>query len=665
MIERNAPGKPGILVLAAKGPGLQILEYLVEDSAPVELVIANPDSDPEIVAICHARNIPCWPFSDARLEEQVRGGRRFEFLLNLWSPFKLPDWLLDCADHRVNVHPGIVPQCRGNDNAMWTLRRNLPAGVSLLEMTSKMDAGGVYAQGFIEYGPSTRGSDLNQMLRVESVALFRRAWPGIFSGQTIAKPQDGGVVTFTRRMTEADRVRAGDDTMPLRDFVGWVNAHDFYPGTTAEMQLGDQRHRLRLSMPQPGAAEAPKADGPLDVTFVMSGLNRSSTDLSSGQLADLDLSELLQPPLRDPKVRFRDLAVTDADLRARLLAAVDEVLRDGRLLMGPAVEKWERLIADFCGAPSCVGVSSGTDAIYLALRALGIGAGDEVILPAMSWVATLNAVVMTGALPVLVDIGDDLNIDVAAIAPAITSRTRAIMPVHYTGRLCDMNAIAAIAATHKLLVVEDAAQAFGAAEGGRRAGSFGDTAAFSLNPMKVFPGYGEVGAVLMRSPEAEKRTKALRYLGTVNKEVCIEPALNFKIDTIQAAMMLVSFDRLEPGIRRRLQIATRYDEGLKNWVLCPPAPADFNDRRCVFFDYTIATPRRRELRKFLEGKGIEVKIRHPLLLCDHPAYRHLKRAPLPNAERLVKEILSLPIHDKLSDAQVDYVIDSVGEFFRG
>ena len=374
------------------------------------------------------------------------------------------------------------------------------------------------------------------------------------------------------------------------------------------------------------------------------------------------MSELLQPPLRNPKVRFRDLAVDDPELRRRLLAAVDDVLRSGRLLMGPAVEKWERLIADYCGARFCVGVSSGTDAIYLALRGLGIGSGDEVIVPAMSWVASLNAVVLADAIPVFVDIGEDLNIDVDKIEAAITPRTRAILPVHYTGRLCDMAAIAAIAARHELLVVEDAAQAFGAAVGGRRAGSFGHACAFSLNPMKIFPGFGEVGAVLVNEPVVEERLQALRYLGTINKEVCIEPALNFKIDTIQAAMMLVSFEQLEPGIDRRLIIASRYNQALGSLVECPPAPVDLNDRRCVFFDYTITTPHRRELRQFLESRGIEVKIRHPLLLPEHPAYRHLRRGPLPVAERLVKQILSLPIHEKLSDSQVEYVIDSVREF---
>jgi UDP-2-acetamido-2-deoxy-ribo-hexuluronate aminotransferase len=137
------------------------------------------------------------------------------------------------------------------------------------------------------------------------------------------------------------------------------------------------------------------------------------------------------------------------------------------------------------------------------------------------------------------------------------------------------------------------------------------------------------------------------------------------MDTIQAAMMLVSFDRLGPGIDRRLAIAARYTQALDGMVRCPQAPAGADDRRCVFFDYTIATARRRELRRFLEDRGIEVKIRHPLLLCDHPCYRDLERPSLPVAQRLVNEILTLPCHDKLTDDQVEYVIDSVAAFFAG
>jgi len=373
-------------------------------------------------------------------------------------------------------------------------------------------------------------------------------------------------------------------------------------------------------------------------------------------------ADLLLPSLPNPKVRYRDLSIDDPALRASLLRVVDELLRDGRLLMGPAVERWEELVADYCGARYCVGVSSGTNAIYLALRAFDIGAGDEVIVPAMSWVATANAVALAGATPVFVDIGDDLNIDVAATEAAITPRTRAILPVHYTGRLCDMAAIGALAKRHGLLVIEDAAQAFGAANEAGRAGGFGDAAAFSLNPMKVFPGFGEVGAVLVDDPQIGERLRALRYLGTVNKEVCVEPSLNHKIDTIQAAMMLVSYDRVEPALVRRVEIAARYGERLKGLVGCPESPRSPTDRRSVFFDYTITTPRRTELRRFLEGKGIEVKIRHPLLMSQQPAYRHLEARGLPNAERLVKQILSLPIHEKLTDDQIDYVVESIAEF---
>jgi dTDP-4-amino-4,6-dideoxygalactose transaminase len=182
--------------------------------------------------------------------------------------------------------------------------------------------------------------------------------------------------------------------------------------------------------------------------------------------------------------------------------------------------------------------------------------------------------------------------------------------------------------------------------------------------MKVFPGYGEVGAVLTGDRDVYERLQSLRYLGTVNKEVCIEPVLNFKMDTIQAAMMLVSFETLEPALDRRVAIARRYHGGLKDVVGCPPPPRTPADRRSVFFDYTITSPRRAELRRFLEQRGIEAKIRHPLLLPQHPAHRPYDTRPLPNGERLVKQILSLPIHEKLTDSQVDYVIGAVAEFHR-
>ncbi len=412
---------------------------------------------------------------------------------------------------------------------------------------------------------------------------------------------------------------------------------------------------LKLFEPTPARTKsaAPTAPGAELYRDVLTGLPQEA------------IADLFQPPLQNPRVRYRDLSVQDPALRARLLGVVDELLRDGRLLMGPAVEQWEELVASYCGARYCIGVSSGTDALFLALRAFDIGPGDEVIVPAMTWVATVNAVVATGATPVFADIGDDLNISVADIEAAITSRTRAILPVHYTGRLCDMASIKTVAERHGLVVIEDASQAFGAANEAGRAGGFGDAAAFSLNPMKVFPGFGEVGAVLVNDAAVCERIKAMRYLGTVNKEVCVEPSLNYKIDTIQAAMMLVSFETVDPAIDRRLEIARRYHMRLEGLVGCPEPPRSSSDRRSVFFDYTVTASQRTELRRALEEKGIEVKVRHPLLMSQQPAHRRYHARPLPNAERLVKRILSLPIHEKLTDDQVEYVIEQVQAFYAG
>lgn len=380
-------------------------------------------------------------------------------------------------------------------------------------------------------------------------------------------------------------------------------------------------------------------------------------------LPGVSRAELLQSPLSAPRVRFRDLAVSDDALRHRLLEAVDRVLREGKLLMGPDVEALERRVADYCGTRHCVGVSSGTDAVFLALTGLGIGPGDEVITTPMSWIATLNAITIAGAAPVFVDVAADLNIDPDQIEAAITPRTKAILPVHYTGRLCDMERIRAIAAAHGLLVIEDAAQAFGAESPLGRAGGLGDAGAISLNPMKILPSYGEVGVVLVNDAAIDRRLRSLRYLGTVDKEVCVEPALNFKIDTLQAAMMLVGFDLVDANIQRRLAIARRYHDGLSGLVVCPEPPRSPSDRRCVFFDYTIRTPHRSALLQWLEGRGVEVKIRHPILMPDQPCYRHLPRPELPVASRLVQEILSLPIHEKLTDGQIDYVIEAVADFF--
>jgi dTDP-4-amino-4,6-dideoxygalactose transaminase len=360
-------------------------------------------------------------------------------------------------------------------------------------------------------------------------------------------------------------------------------------------------------------------------------------------------------------IRFRDLRVTDPVMRMRLMSAVERVLESGTLIMGPEVETFEATFAKFCQVPYAVGVASGTSALYLAMRSLGIGPGDEVITTPMSWIATLNCIKATGATPVFVDIGTDLNINPLVIESKIGPKTKAILAVHYTGRMCDMTAICRIASTHGLLVVEDAAQAAGAEIDGKPAGSFGDASGFSFNPMKVFGGYGEGGMVTTKTIENLEKLKSLRYLGTIDKEICIDPELNHKIDSIQAAMLMETLPFLSDWIDKRIVLAQRYLKNLNSLVTCPLIEPG---RRSTFFDYTILAKERDNLAKWLEKNGIECKVKHRILMCNQPAYERFAEVDVPHARSLVKQILTLPLHEKMTESDVDYVSNSIQRYYE-
>jgi len=359
------------------------------------------------------------------------------------------------------------------------------------------------------------------------------------------------------------------------------------------------------------------------------------------------------------EVNFFDLSVKDPIHKAELLSAVDRVLSHGRLILGPEVTELEAVLSQFCGRDCCVGVGSGTAALYVALRGLDIGPGDEVITTPLSWIATLNAIVLTGATPVFVDIGPDLNMDAELIAPAITSRTKAVVPVHFSGVMCDMESIMKTGKRHGVHVIEDAAQAFGAERGGKRAGAFGTVACFSMNAMKVFHSYGEAGAVLTDDPSLRDKMASLCYNGTVNRGECHHPSLNFRLQTMQASMLLVELKRLEGIIARRREIAGIYHRALGGVVTIP---LDVPGSQSIFYTYTIQTDRRDELREFLAAKGIESKIHHPVLMPYHEAYRDKFAPHIPVAKRLVQRILSLPNHEKMTDAEVEHVARCVREF---
>ena len=339
---------------------------------------------------------------------------------------------------------------------------------------------------------------------------------------------------------------------------------------------------------------------------------------------------------------------------------MDRVLTHGQFILGPEVERFEKRVAKYCNKQFAVGVSSGTDSLYLAMRSLDIGPGDEVITTPLSWIATLNAITICGATPVFVDIKEDLNINSDLIAEKITPRTKAILPVHFTGKLCDIEKISEIAKYHDLYLIEDAAQAFGASKNGKIAGSFGTVGCFSMNPMKVFNSFGESGVVVTDDKILYNKLIALRYNGTLNKEDCHYPSLNGRIDTLQAAMMLINLGYLDKKIEKRQKISDRYNSGLKNVVSCPKDDGSYH----VYYNYTIVAESRNKLMAYLQENGIETKIQHPCLMPYHTAYKLLKRPNIPVAEYLVERILCLPNQEDLTDFEVDYVIEHVMKFYQ-
>ncbi len=359
------------------------------------------------------------------------------------------------------------------------------------------------------------------------------------------------------------------------------------------------------------------------------------------------------------QVPFLDLRVHDEDERARLLGAMERMLTHGRMVMGPEIEAFESAVADYCGRQYGVSVGSGTDALFMGLRALEIGAGDEVITTALSWVATANAIAMTGATPVFADIRDDLNIDPASVERLITPRTRVLLVVNYTGRMAEMETLLDICEHHQLHLVEDGSQAFGALRNGKRCGSFGVLSAISHNPMKVFAATGEAGTVLCDDPALRERLVMLRYNGTVNRETCIEPSLNGRMDTLQAAVLLQRLQTFDALIARRREHAAYYHSRLAG---CIDLPEEGADERQVYYTFTIRTERRDELERYLAECGIETKVQHRILMSEQPAYRPA-RGEYATAQQMARTILALPVHEKLSEAQRAHVADSVLAFF--
>jgi dTDP-3-amino-3,4,6-trideoxy-alpha-D-glucose transaminase len=353
-------------------------------------------------------------------------------------------------------------------------------------------------------------------------------------------------------------------------------------------------------------------------------------------------------------IPFNDLRPLRELLADELRAATDRVLQGGWYILGPEVEAFEAEFASYHGVAHAVGVATGTDAIELALRAAGIGPGDEVITVAHTAVATVCAVERAGATPVLVDIDrDSYTIDPAAAAAAITPRTRVILPVHLYGHPADMHSLAALARYHGLLLIEDCAQAHGARYHGRLVGTFGDLAAFSFYPTKNLGAYGDGGAVITRDDTLAARLRRLRNYGQEQRYHAIERGMNSRLDELQAAILRVKLRHLDEHNDRRREIAdayTRLLRGVETPRFCPDAAAIQH----VFHLFVVRHPRRDELRAALHRGGIAPQVHYPVPVHLQQAYTDLgyARGRLPVTEQAADEILSLPLYIGLADEQV-------------
>jgi dTDP-4-amino-4,6-dideoxygalactose transaminase len=364
-------------------------------------------------------------------------------------------------------------------------------------------------------------------------------------------------------------------------------------------------------------------------------------------------------------VPFVDLAAHHAPIRAQLDAAVGNVMTHGKYILGPEVDAFEKGFATLIGAKHAIGVSSGLDALRLAFEALGISAGDEVIVPGNTFIATALAVSAVGAVPVLVDCDPDTyNIDVNRIEAVITKKTKAICPVHLYGQSVDMDAILTIAKKHGLRVVEDACQAHGSRYKGKGCGSMGDFGAFSFYPGKNLGGMGDGGLVTTNDDALAATVKQLRAYGESKKYLHVVKGTNSRLDTMQAAILGVKLPRLEASNAGRRKAAHAYDAGLKGIpnLVAPKLPAD--DLAHIYHLYVVRTTKREELQHFLHEQGIQSGIHYPIAIHRQPAYAELASSidRLPITEKYQHEILSLPMFPEITQAQVDRVCAAVRAF---
>lgn len=380
------------------------------------------------------------------------------------------------------------------------------------------------------------------------------------------------------------------------------------------------------------------------------------------------MTKVMTPPpaTTAPPVPLLDLKGQYATIRDEIRAAIDAICEAQRFIGGPEVIACEEAVAAYCDCAYGIGMSSGTDALLCAMMAMGIGPGDEVIVPTFTFFATAGSVSRLGARPVFVDVDPDtFNTTARLIEPAITSRTKLIIPVHLFGQCAEMDAILDLARSRKVLVMEDAAQSIGATYKGRKACSMGDVGTLSFFPSKNLGAFGDGGMVCTNNKVLGDRIRIFRDHGAQPKYYHKWIGGNFRLDAIQAAVVRIKLKHLDAWSQRRAENACRY-AGLFGGSAVK-APVIRADCRSIFNQYCIRVARRDELRRFLDSRGIGNEVYYPVPLHLQECFSHLGGKPgdCPNAEAAAREILAIPIYPELTVEQQERVASAILEFHRG
>jgi len=365
------------------------------------------------------------------------------------------------------------------------------------------------------------------------------------------------------------------------------------------------------------------------------------------------------------EVPFVNYSLQYRNLKEEIDRVIQGVLERGDLILRRDVDEFEKNLARFAGAKYALSLNSGTDALFLSLKAAGIGKGHEVITVSHTFVASISAIVQAGAEPVLVDVREDYLIDPGEIEKKISEKTKAIIPVHLNGRVCQMDKILEISRKYNLLVIEDAAQALGAEFKGKKAGSFGLTGCFSFYPAKVLGCFGDGGALTTNDFELAEKIRLLRDHGQKTKTEIVCYGWNSRLDNLQAAVLNIKLKYLPKWIERRREIAGIYNEGLKevSEIRLPPPPNSDKEYFDVFQNYVIRAEKRDNLFEFLREKGVETLIKDPV--PNHwQKGLGLSHFKLPLTEQLSKEVISLPMYPELTNEQIEYVIERIKEFYK-